>query len=284
MTQRDNDLDAILEVLMFDFVPEFKAIAKNAYGSENLTKKTLKDALTKLELEDWIFDKYLDKLEKDGLIETDNNGFVSITNSGENFKIKEGGPVSIVAVDSNGCSSEKEIIIVSHPLPEVITSDMIDTTFSVGLELNVEYNVPNLTYIWTPSTNLSCNDCAYPEVLKKENNTYIIEVINEYGCRDRALIRLSFKKSNLYLPNILSKNSTTNNVFYAQGNTNEKYNIEIFDRWGNKVFGKENAEVGNVQDGWQPNESLSQGVYVYLITYLDKGEKKVVFGDLTLIE
>ena len=33
----------------------------------------------------------MDKLEKDGLIEIDNNGFVSITNKGENFKIKEGG-------------------------------------------------------------------------------------------------------------------------------------------------------------------------------------------------
>lgn len=91
MTKRDNDLDAILEVLMFDIVPEFKVIAKNTYGSEKLTKETLKDALTKLELEDWVFNKYLDKLEKDGLIEINDKGFVSITNKGENFKIKEGG-------------------------------------------------------------------------------------------------------------------------------------------------------------------------------------------------
>lgn len=79
MTKRDNDLDAILEVLMFDVVPEFKEIAKNAYGSEKLTKATLKDALTKLELEDWVFEKYLDKLEKDDFIEIDSNEFVSIT-------------------------------------------------------------------------------------------------------------------------------------------------------------------------------------------------------------
>jgi len=91
MTKRDNDLDAILEVLMFDVVPLFKEIAKNAYGSEKLNKESLKDTLTKLELEDWIFEKYLDKLEKDGYIEIDNNGFVSITNKGENFKINEGG-------------------------------------------------------------------------------------------------------------------------------------------------------------------------------------------------
>ena len=91
MTKRDNDLDAILEVLMFNVVPKFKEIVKNAYGSEKLTKDTLKDALDKLELEEWVFDKYLDKLEKDGLIEIDSDGFVFITNKGENFKIKEGG-------------------------------------------------------------------------------------------------------------------------------------------------------------------------------------------------
>lgn len=91
MTKRDNDLDAILEVLMFNVVPEFKELAKKAYGSEKLTKATLKDALTKLELEDWVFEKYLDKLEKDDFIEIDSNEFVSITNKGENFKINEGG-------------------------------------------------------------------------------------------------------------------------------------------------------------------------------------------------
>jgi hypothetical protein len=91
MTKRDNDLDAILEVLMFNVVPIFKQLSKNAYGSENLTKNSLKDALTKLELEDWVFDKYLDKLEKDEYIKIDNKSYISITNKGENFKIKEGG-------------------------------------------------------------------------------------------------------------------------------------------------------------------------------------------------
>ncbi|HRG40799.1 MAG TPA: gliding motility-associated C-terminal domain-containing protein [Saprospiraceae bacterium] len=204
--------------------------------------------------------------------------------SGKTFKVSEGGLISLSAIDNNGCSTETELEVIEYLKPKVFTIDMLDTIYTEGLELNVEYNDPNLTYIWTPSTNLSCNDCAYPVVLQKENNAYIIEVINEYGCRDTALIRLSFKKSNLYLPNILSKNSITNNTFYAQGSTNERYTIEIFDRWGNKVFGKENAEVGNVQDGWQVNESLSQGVYVYVITYFDKGENKVIFGDITLIE
>lgn len=108
MTKRDSDLDAILEVLMFDVVPEFKTIAKNAYGSEKLTKETLKDALIKLELEEWVFDKYLDKLEKDGLIETDNNGFVYITNEGENFKIKEGGFRGVAKKEAKESEREKK--------------------------------------------------------------------------------------------------------------------------------------------------------------------------------
>ena len=108
MTKRDSDLDSILEVLMFDVVPEFKAIAKNAYGSEKLTKETLKDALTKLELEDWVFDKYLDKLEKDGLIETDKNGYISITNEGENFKIKDGGFRGIAKKEAKESEREKK--------------------------------------------------------------------------------------------------------------------------------------------------------------------------------
>lgn len=91
MTKRDKDLDSILATLMYDVHPLLKFITKKTYGSEKFNKETLKDALVGLELEDWAFDKYLDKLEKDGLIETDANGFISITNYGENFKIKEGG-------------------------------------------------------------------------------------------------------------------------------------------------------------------------------------------------
>lgn len=91
MNKRDNDLDAILEVLMFDVVPFFKEITKTAYGSGKFTRATIKDALIKLDLENWVFDKYLDKLEKDKYIEYDSLGFLSITNKGENFKINEGG-------------------------------------------------------------------------------------------------------------------------------------------------------------------------------------------------
>jgi len=91
MSKRDNDLDAILEVLMYNVHPIIKFISEKTYGSEKFNKEYLKDALTGLELEDWVFEKYLDKLEKDDYIEIENNGFVSITNKGENFKINEGG-------------------------------------------------------------------------------------------------------------------------------------------------------------------------------------------------
>ena len=206
------------------------------------------------------------------------------TTEGKTLKVNKAGPASIVAVDNNGCSTEKEIEIVAHPLPEVVTKDMIDTIFSVALELNVEYEDTNLTYLWSPPTNLSCHDCPYPIILQTENGVYSVTVTNEYGCIATTTIKVTFKTSKLYLPNILSKNSINNNIFYAQGNTNERYTIEIFDRWGNKLFSRDNAIVGNIDDGWQPHETLSQGVYVYLVTYIDKGEKKVVFGDITLVE
>lgn len=206
------------------------------------------------------------------------------TEGGKTIKLNQGGPVSIVALDSNGCKTEKWIEILEYSVPEIATTDMIDTTYSSGMELTVVYNDPNLIYQWSPSTNLSCIDCPYPIILNKENGVFNIKVTNEYGCIDSAILSVTFKESNLYFPNILSKSSSNNNIFYAQGNTGERYSIEIYDRWGNKVFWRENVMVGHIDDGWHPDESLSQGVYIYLVTYLEKGEKKVVFGDITLIE
>ncbi|MBP7822113.1 MAG: gliding motility-associated C-terminal domain-containing protein [Saprospiraceae bacterium] len=200
------------------------------------------------------------------------------------IEISEGGLVSVIAKDANGCNSEKAIEIVEHPLPYVNTNDMLDTIFTSDLELDVAYNNQNLDYIWLPTSNLSCSDCPYPTLLQKQNGSYIIKVINEYGCMDSAILKITFKESKLLLPNIISKNSSTNNVFYAQGSSIDQYDIAIYDRWGNKVFNKQNAEVGNAQDGWQPENSLSHGVYVYVITYMDAGEKKVILGDITLVE
>jgi hypothetical protein len=202
----------------------------------------------------------------------------------KSIEINDRGLVTVMAKDANGCSTEKAIEIVEHPIPDVNTYDMIDTIFTSDLELDVEYDTQNLDYNWLPSSNLNCSNCPYPTLLQKQNGSFTIKVIDKNGCIDSSIIKISFKESKLFFPNIISKNSLYNNVLYAQGSGSEKYAIEIYDRWGNKVFKKENAEVGKAQDGWQPENSLSHGVYVYVITYMDAGEKQVIIGDITLVE
>ena len=203
---------------------------------------------------------------------------------GKTIKVNQGGFVSVCAIDVNGCKTEKQIEILVYPNPEISISDMLDTSYSIGMQLIVDYNDPNLTYQWSPTTNLSCIDCPFPMILKKENGIFNIQVINEYGCIDSKILKVTFKESSLFLPNIISKCSSNNNTFFAKGNNSEKYTIEIYDRWGNKVFRKDNAIVGNIDDGWHPDRSLSQGVYIYVVSYFDQDEMKIVFGDITVVE
>ena len=65
----------------------------------------------------------------------------------------------------------------------------------------------------------------------------------------------------------------------------EKYQLEVFDRWGNKVY-----TTTNMNDGWdgkQGDRNLNPGVFIYQVsaTIQSCGRTVEVFesGDVTLL-
>ena len=128
------------------------------------------------------------------------------------------------------------------------------------------------------------------------NVTLAIE--NLYGCVDTITKRVIIKEFLLYIPNSFTPNGDEiNDFFLPKGMGVQEYKLDIFDRWGERIFtsnhlsGNEEYCPHNQQDivGWNGTRYSSKktaplGVYIYVINLEDVfGKPRQYIGQITLI-
>ena len=205
--------------------------------------------------------------------------------TGHTIIIDDAGIFTIGAYDKNGCYQETEMTVVSYELPAVMTENMIDTVYTTGMRLKVEYVGENLSYRWKPSSSLSCDDCPYPNLVEGSPGIYTIEIVDANGCMATGEIVVSFKETEVYLPTVIANRPTIpeNGTLYLKGNTNGMYDLSVYDRWGNLLYHGKDLTTNNPDEGWQPAGRYNPGVYVYKIIYKKEGVEQVITGDITLL-
>ena len=202
------------------------------------------------------------------------------------------GNYGLEVTDANGCTVSDNFTIV--------------TVGSLSIDVDPEYSLieegesVQLTatggenYSWTPSTGLSCDDCANPIASPTETTTYYVTAVDSSGCTggDTALIEIRINCGELYVPNIFSPNGDMNNDYLClYGSCVTKVVYTVYDRWGELVFETEstvNLETGNHQevcwDGTYRGKPLNSGVFAYkLYAELFDGEIIEESGNITLV-
>jgi gliding motility-associated-like protein len=108
------------------------------------------------------------------------------------------------------------------------------------------------------------------------------------GCDSLVHLVLDFYK--IFIPNALSPNGDgINDIFtvYAGAEVKEVKHMEIFDRWGDKVFSKFNLPPNDFNNGWHGDyrgKPASTGVYTWLVTLLlSDGRQYTLAGSLTIL-
>ncbi|MES2629400.1 MAG: PKD domain-containing protein [Bacteroidota bacterium] len=120
---------------------------------------------------------------------------------------------------------------------------------------------------------------------------------NFYNCPDTFLVQNAVKivdGGNIELPTAFTPNpgggsggrydanSITNDVFFPFNKDVEVYKMEVFSRWGEKIFESTDINIG--WDGYFNGKLCQQDVYVYKISAIFKGGKKFEkVGDVTLL-
>ncbi len=132
-----------------------------------------------------------------------------------------------------------------------------------------------ISWIWDFGDNTISED-KNPDHIYDAPGTYNTGLIvtNKYGCRDTAYNKVVIiPEFAFYIPNTFTPNGDGNNdVFSGKGIGIVKYQMDVFDRWGNHFFRTENLDKG--WDGKIAGEMALNDVYVYMVTLWDFRNKK----------
>ena len=87
----------------------------------------------------------------------------------------------------------------------------------------------------------------------------------------------------LYIPNSFTPNDDgMNDTFGIAGEAVKEFNMQIFNRWGQKVFESTNANTR--WDGTYLGEKVPEGAYVYRVTVKSaEGKKAWKEGNVTVV-
>lgn len=151
--------------------------------------------------------------------------------------------------------------------------------------LNPTIGTSSITSIaWTPSATLTCGDCQNPVATPPSSTYYTITVVDGAGCTVSDSVLVSIISEQLLIPTAFSPNDDgVNDIFRAKNNNLSKFNMQVYNRWGEKVF-----ESDDISEGWDGTfRTVEQGlgVYTWQCQYQFAGTTKILTakGNVTLL-
>lgn len=162
---------------------------------------------------------------------------------------------TLVGYDVYNCYTDTANIIVNvRSLPVVNAGP--DREVSMGSENTLTLTTSNdvTKWQWTPSSFLSCTNCAAPISKPYGTTTYIVTVFNQYNCeaKDTVMIKAFCKDAGVYIPDAFTPNNDgKNDVFAVTGTGIGKVkSFVIYNRWGETIFQKKNFFIGDISAAW----------------------------------
>ncbi len=193
----------------------------------------------------------------------------------------------ILSANNPGCDivSNDTVVVLELPVPEpMITYG----SHVVGEPVNFSGTYPDSITSWY----WYFGDGAEQEgpnpthtYDNEETYTVTVTVIDQYGCTGYGQTEIDINQV-LQIPTVFTPNGDgSNDLFLIENEADGRMNLEVFDRWGNKVYNKEAREIrwdGRTNNGTE----LDAGTYYYVLK-LDvfaQHEPTTQTGFLTLIK
>ncbi len=261
--------DSIVEVSVlsytdFDFILEANEVCRNTWEGEINVAEMAGGT-----------PPFLYQIE--GMNQQDSARFTSLPPGIYNIEIEDG----------NGCIREDQIEVMTIG---GIVVEMDDTELSCDVEgvmltPEVSGNVDGLSFVWQDG---STGNTFFAE----EPGNYWVEASNVCGSQkteSSVKMEVNGQTSFLYMPNVFSPNSDgVNDQFRAFSDLSvdvKNYSLEVFDRWGNKVYTTNDMYAG--WNGKKGGKRINPGVFIYQVsaTIESCGRTIEVFesGDVTLL-
>lgn len=193
------------------------------------------------------------------------------------------GTYTVTVTDANGCTQTQTAAVTTTPGP---TANVSATSVNIVLGNNTQLTATGVgTYSWSPTSGLSCSNCANPTATPSSTTNYCVMVTDANSCTDNAciVINVEIPCQPLYIPNAFSPNNDgDNDVFYVVGNCIKDLDVIIFNRWGEKVY--EITDPTQGWDGYFKGKLENSAVFdYYMKAMLTSGEKVERKGNVSLV-
>lgn len=200
--------------------------------------------------------------------------------------------VTLTIEADSGCTSPKTlhfddlIHVFPSPVAEFAISPKETDVFQPFFNITDQsYNgVTEMYYLdATGDTLILGNDGKY--IVNDTGWVNIVQwVYNEFGCPDSATSEIYIKPvTTIYAPNSFTPdNDGLNDIWLPQLRDVQKYDLKIFNRWGQIIFQTNDQNSG--WDGRFKDQESPSDIYVYKIRYQAVNKiNRDVFGHITLI-
>lgn len=184
-------------------------------------------------------------------------------------------------------------------LPEVLSfylnPDQIttrDTVVFLGNNVVPRINSPCATnFSWSPTDGVSDPTDPEPTIAPDSTTTYTLTFIDSIGCVAKDTLRIkvvdpaTIDCEQISIPSAFTPNGDNLNDLFFVSNAQiipEFLTLEVFDRWGNRVFYSEDAYEG--WDGTFNGRPVDPAVFMYQLRFICREETFTKSGTVTLIK
>jgi gliding motility-associated-like protein len=177
---------------------------------------------------------------------------------------------------ANGCESGRlPVTITVNPLPLVNAGpdQRINIGESVTLKGSATGNIFQI--LWSPSGTLSNGGILQPIATPKKNQSYTIRVVTTDGCVGTDDVNVVVIEP-INIPNIFSPNGDGLNDLWIIDKIEQYPNavVEIFNRYGNKIFERKGYSRSSAWDGTNKGALLPVGAYYYILRLGDDSKPR----------
>jgi gliding motility-associated-like protein len=185
--------------------------------------------------------------------------------------------------DACGTFAKDSTVVTTYPPSNIGFTPSPETIEGGQFITFINTSVGAVSYLWNLGDGTtSAAVQPYEQYMVAGTYTVTLIAING-GCRD-TLTDTVYVTENIFIPNVFTPNGDgVNDVFHVTMSSMQVYHIEIFNRWGQKVFQSDSPNTD--WDGKSESGVLeSDGTYYYEITATDYAKKNYSYhGYLQLI-
>lgn len=173
------------------------------------------------------------------------------------------GSYTCTVTDANGCTTSTTVLVGTSG--SVTANAGVDVTILQGQTTPLT-GTGGITWTWTPAGSLDCSNCQNPNATPSVTTTYILTVTDSLGCTDTdtVVVFVDIECGDLFLPTAFSPNGDGENDEYCvRSNCIKTLQFEIYNRWGEKVFGTSDPDI--CWDGTWREKPCEAAVFTYFI-------------------